>query len=186
MRAKSPIDRELESVVTRTGDEAAFEARARQASSGQQHSVTLLALLLTMSAGIVALVMTSFNDAAVYSKSVEQVLKGGAALKNRRLRVEGNLVHNSLSFRNQPCEYRFKIGKAESTMEVRFPQCVLPDTFRDVPNADVAATVEGKLAPEGYFDATTVLAKCPSKYEMKNGTQVPVGWPSSPASAKVD
>jgi len=43
---------------------------------------------------------------------------------------------------------------------------------------DVGVTVEGKLAAGGGgFDATQVLAKCPSKYEMKerrdHGEQMP-------------
>ena len=32
---------------------------------------------------------------------------------------------------------------------------------------DIGVTVEGKLASNGGFEASQVLAKCPSKYEMK-------------------
>ena len=38
---------------------------------------------------------------------------------------------------------------------------IIPDTFVD--DADVV--VEGSLADGGDFHATTLLAKCPSKYE---------------------
>ena len=62
-------------------------------------------------------------------------------------------------------------------MPVRFAQCVVPDTFRDVPGMDVGVTVEGTLLADNSFEATTVLAKCPSKYEMKErqgrGEQMP-------------
>ena len=85
----------------------------------------------------------------------------------RRLRVEGNLVHGSLERRDQPCEYRFTIKGKEAELPVRFPQCIVPDTFKDVPGMDIGVTVEGKLASGGGFEATQVLAKCPSKYEMK-------------------
>ena len=38
---------------------------------------------------------------------------------------------------------------------------VVPDSFK----AGGQTVVEGKLDPEGTFQATTLLAKCPSKYE---------------------
>jgi cytochrome c-type biogenesis protein CcmE len=42
---------------------------------------------------------------------------------------------------------------------------IIPDTFVD--DADVV--VEGKSLPSGVFAATTLLAKCPSKYEAADG-----------------
>jgi cytochrome c-type biogenesis protein CcmE len=126
-----------------------------------------LVVLLVMAGGIVALVMTSFKDAAVYSKNVDQVMVEGRSLGSRQLRVEGNLVHGSLTRRDQPCEYRFTIKGKDAEMPVRYAKCIVPDTFRDVPGMDVGVTVEGKLGSSGQFEATQVLAKCPSKYEMK-------------------
>jgi cytochrome c-type biogenesis protein CcmE len=53
-------------------------------------------------------------------------------------------------------------------LAVEYPQCVVPDTFRDMPGMDVEVTAEGKLAGSGAtFVATSIMAKCPSKYEMK-------------------
>ena len=55
----------------------------------------------------------------------------------------------------------------------------MPDTFRDVPDIDVGVTVEGELQADDSFEATSVLAKCPSKYEMQqrkeHGEQMPHG-----------
>ena len=42
---------------------------------------------------------------------------------------------------------------------------IIPDTFVD--KADVV--VEGKMRPDGVFVASTLLAKCPSKYESADG-----------------
>ena len=69
--------------------------------------------------------------------------------------------------RETPCEYRFTITKNGVDVPVRFAECVVPDTFRDVPGADVGVTVEGELQADNTFEATSVLAKCPSKYETK-------------------
>ena len=166
----SPLDRELERAVAGAGAKAKSSASAANAAAQPTRprgNVGLLIVLLIMAGGIVALIMTSFKDAAVYAKTVDQVQANRAQLMGRRLRVEGKLVHGTLEKRDEPCEYRFVIKGAEAELPVRFPQCVVPDTFRDMPGIDMGVTVEGKVAAAGGFDATQVLAKCPSKYEMK-------------------
>ena len=132
------------------------------------------------------LVMTSFQDAAVDAMPVDRLVAAKGSLGQRRVRVEGNLVHGSLEKRDQPCEYRFRLAKGGEEVAVRYPQCVVPDTFRDVPGMDVGVTVEGKLGSDGAFDATQVLAKCPSKYEMKDraakGEAMPHGDVAGPGT----
>jgi len=163
----SHIDRELERAIAAPAQGVADGAGLPRAATPAKGNVRLLVVLLVMAGGIVALVMTSFKDAAVYSKNVDQVLAEGRALGGRQLRVEGNLVHGSLTRRDQPCEYRFTIKGKEAELPVSYAKCIVPDTFRDVPGMDVGVTVEGKITAAGHFEATTVLAKCPSKYEMK-------------------
>jgi cytochrome c-type biogenesis protein CcmE len=135
---------------------------------------------LTMVAAAAAtLVLTGMQDNAIYSRPVDQLMAEKAKFLHRPVRAEGNLVHGSLVKRDQPCEYRFSIEKNSVEVPVRFAQCVVPDTFRDVPDTDVGVTVEGELQADGSFEATTVLAKCPSKYEMQQrknrGEQMPHG-----------
>jgi cytochrome c-type biogenesis protein CcmE len=127
------------------------------------------------------------SDALVYSKLVNEVMIKPEAFKGRELRVEGQLKQGSIAFRESPCEYRFVIGKEGKEMPVRFPQCIVPDTFKD--GQGVQVSVQGRLTSEGYFLANKVIAKCPSKYEMqerqKNGEKMPHAMPSaspSPAS----
>jgi len=109
------------------------------------------------------------SDALVYSKLVNEVLVKPEEFKNRELRVEGDLKQGSIQFREQPCEYRFVIGKEGKEMPVRFPQCIVPDTFKD--GLGVQVSVQGRLTNEGYFLANKVIAKCPSKYEMQQRQQ---------------
>jgi len=181
--SSSHLDRELERALAGSGPKGPGVpsqdglGSSRSEAKRPEGNVRLLVVLVVMTAGIVALVMTSFKDAAVYAKNVDQVKAESAALAGRRLRVEGNLVHGSLERRDQPCEYRFTIKGKEAELPVRYGQCVVPDTFRDVPGMDVGVTVEGKLAAGGGFEASQVMAKCPSKYEMKEkkerGEQMP-------------
>ena len=74
-------------------------------------------------------------------------------------------------------KHRTKNG---AVLDVRYPQCVVPDTFRDRPEAEVGVTAEGRLQRDGSFEATQIMAKCPSKYEEKNGKKTPVGMADNP------
>jgi len=139
-----------------------------------------VAVALAMGAAAIAgLVLTGMQSKAIYSKPVDELLAQRDKFVGRPVRAEGNLVHGSLAKRDSPCEYRFTITKNGAELPVRFAQCVVPATFRDVPEMDVGVTVEGELALDGSFEASSVLAKCPSKYEMekrkKDGEQMPHG-----------
>ena len=176
MERMSRLDEELARAVDDTekvsaSSEPDSERPVVQAAPGERSSsrrhLGLLIALLAMGGGILTLVFTSFEGAAIYSKGVDELVSERSKLASRNVRVEGMLVKGSLVRRDQPCEYRFRIAKNGSEVEVRYPQCVVPDTFRDVPGMEVAVTAEGKLASEGHFQASTIFAKCPSKYEMK-------------------
>lgn len=170
------IDQELAKAVEEAEAEVSVPAVAQAAapspSPGKpKRNLGLLIGVLVMTAGVLALVFTSGDQNAIYSVGVEQLLKEQAKYGQRNLRVKGFLVKGSLSRRDQPCEYRFKLEDAEhkqTTLAVHYPQCVVPDTFKDMPGMDVEVTAEGKLGPDAtVFTATSIIAKCPSKYEMK-------------------
>ena len=153
-------------------DESGVEVPARRKRNREAKGAgvgVLLAVGLVMAASaIVAVVLFTMKDSAIYSKPVDALLQDKKKFVGRPVRVEGNLVHGSLVHHDKPCEYDFTITKNGTDLPVKFAQCVVPDTFRDVPGMDVGVTVEGELHADSTFEATTVLAKCPSKYEMKS------------------
>jgi cytochrome c-type biogenesis protein CcmE len=112
---------------------------------------------------------TTAEDAFVYSKLVDEVLGDPGSFQDRPVRVEGDLKQGSIQFREQPCEWRFVLGSKGQEMPVRFPQCVVPDTFKD--GMGLKVTVQGRLSEEGYFAADQVIPRCPSKYEMQQAQQ---------------
>ena len=140
-------------------------------------NIGFLAALLVMAGAILTLVLITSPDAAVYSKGVDELVAEKEKLASRNVRVTGMLVKGTLKHREEPCEYRFQMQKNEAVLPVRFAQCIVPDTFRDMPGMDVEVTAEGKLASDGTFEAAHIMAKCPSKYEMKQraaqGEQAP-------------
>jgi len=105
------------------------------------------------------------QEAFVYSKLVDEVVTHPAEWRDRELRVEGLLTQGSIRFRESPCEWRFTLEKNGHDMGVRYPQCIVPDTFRDGVNLTVV--VQGRLQADGSFLATQVVPRCPSKYEMQ-------------------
>jgi cytochrome c-type biogenesis protein CcmE len=138
----------------------------------------MIVVPLVMVAGaLVGLVLTGMKDNAIYSKPIDQLVAQKAKFAGRPVRAEGTLVHGTLTKRETPCEYRFSIEKNGVAVPVKYAQCIVPDTFRDVAGMDVGVTVEGEILADNSFEATSVLAKCPSKYEMKDraarGEQMP-------------
>jgi cytochrome c-type biogenesis protein CcmE len=129
--------------------------------------IVKVGVVFALLGGALSLLMfgSQASDALVYSKLVNEVLTKPQEFKGRELRVEGDLKQGSIEFREQPCEYRFVIGKEDKQMPVRFPQCIVPDTFKD--GVGLSVSVQGRLTDQGYFLANKVIAKCPSKYEMQ-------------------
>jgi cytochrome c-type biogenesis protein CcmE len=177
----SRVDEELAAAV-RESEEV---AQAQPAPTGPaplirpraKGSVGLLVALLVVGGGILTLIFVSGKNETIYARQVDELLREREKLMGRSVRVEGALKRGSLMRRDQPCEYRFTLAKSGTELPVRFAQCIVPDTFRDMPGMDVMVTAEGTLDPSGHFEASHIMAKCPSKYEMneraKKGESAP-------------
>lgn len=197
----SPADKESvrasASVPAPSPSEGALEVPARRRDRDEDDDpdasrkrLLLLVPLVMAAAAIVALVLVGMQDKGVYSKDVDVLLAEKAKFVGKPVRVEGLLVHGSLVKRETPCEYRFTIEKNNAEIPVRYAKCIVPDTFRDVPGVDVGVTVEGELRADTSLEASAVLAKCPSKYEMKQkaaqGEKMPhAGVGSAPAPSSL-
>lgn len=100
-----------------------------------------------------------------YAYPVEKVLGRSDDYEGRRIRVDGYVARDSISWNRRTMEYDFHVGAnpfAEETVRVRY-RGVAPDTFKN----DAQVTVTGRFRSDGTFEATELLAKCPSKYEAR-------------------
>ena len=79
-------------------------------------------------------------------------------------RINGKVAEGSIVRESTGQDVAFVVTDGEADLPVRY-HGIIPDTFVD--NADVV--VEGRLADDGTFEAHTLLAKCPSKYEAADG-----------------
>jgi len=146
---------------------APAEPRAEPAAPRPRRNTKLVVILLALGVAGMGAVLLSFENATVYSKGVDELLALRQRLIGRTVRVEGTLVRGSLERQERPCAYRFQIAKNGARLAVDYPQCVLPDTLRDLSYTDVDVTAEGKLAESGRFQATRIMTRCPSKYEAR-------------------
>src|SRR5262245_14148357 len=128
-----------------SSDNAGDRASSHTPEGGKMSPGVKIGIVVVLLAGAVGLLLfgSSASDAFVYSKLVDEVMTNPKEFAGRELRVEGLLKPGSIQWREEPCEYRFVIEKNGKELPVQFPQCVVPDTFRD--GMGISVTVQGKL-----------------------------------------
>ena len=130
---------------------------------GESGSGRILLIVVVLVIGLVMLWNTA-DGVFVYSITVDEAVARGAG--PARYRVEGVLREGSIKFREVPCEWLFVLDGHESSLDVRYMSCVVPDTFGDDRVVDVV--VQGRMREWG-FEADEVIVRCPTKYEMREG-----------------
>lgn len=133
--------------------------------------------LIIIAGGLVALAGVSFQQNLVYYMTVGEYLDQSEDLPPQGFRINGRVVPGSVVRSEQGLGVTFDITDGERRMPVSYSK-ELPDTFKG--GAEVV--VEGRVAPDGVFQASFLLAKCPSKYE-KQGEEHPEGVPLEAAPA---
>lgn len=111
---------------------------------------------------VIYVLITGMRDTMVYYYTVSEVAAQQDELTGEPLRVAGHVVPGSIESETSGLMHRFVIHEGGKTMPVVYRD-IVPDTFQD--NAE--AVVEGRLDEDGTFQATFLMAKCPSKYEAE-------------------
>jgi len=114
--------------------------------------------------GTVGYLMASgIKDTGVYfltpSELATRVTKD-PSFYNVGVKMGARVVHGSIQRDVASQTISFKLTDGTQNYPVIY-RGLAPDTFTD----DVDVVVEGRLMPDGTFHATTLLAKCGSKYE---------------------
>jgi cytochrome c-type biogenesis protein CcmE len=121
------------------------------------------AIVVTIIVGTLAwLAVGGINETKTYYKEIKEVVALDDAKRYERLRVGGDVETGSI-VRNGS-EVRFVLTQNELKLPVVYTGTdPLPDTFRD----GSQALADGKMRPDGVFQANKIQAKCASKYEGK-------------------
>ncbi len=104
------------------------------------------------------LVFTAASGSAAYYVTILEAREQGPS--GRNVRISGTIVGESIVWEPRDMLLEFDIVDESGRMSVVY-NGARPDMFRD----QAELVVEGKLSPEGIFEARTIVLKCPSKYE---------------------
>jgi cytochrome c-type biogenesis protein CcmE len=136
----------------------------------------LLLGTLVLGAAVLTVVFSFAESKPMYARSVSEFLR--QPMRDTRVRLQGFLVRGSLCKEEATCNFRFRLtdspseaaGDARPELEVNYAGCIVPDNLRDEPGLEVEVGAEGELCADcAYFEATHLITKCPSKYEMASG-----------------
>jgi cytochrome c-type biogenesis protein CcmE len=104
----------------------------------------------------------SFEESKAYYITVDEYESRKDSLNGKTLKLAGDVLEGSID-RSKP-QMEFVIGANGKSIRVRYVgKAVIPDTFK----SGSKALVEGEIAPDGFFNARTIEAKCASKYEAE-------------------
>lgn len=111
---------------------------------------------------LVWLAMGGISDTKTYYKTITELGQMGSAARNTRLRVGGDVRPGSIVHHGN--QVSFTLHQDAQVLNVVYTgNDPLPDTFKD----NAQALADGRLGPDGVFEANKIQAKCASKYEAK-------------------
>jgi cytochrome c-type biogenesis protein CcmE len=118
------------------------------------------ALVLGVSAFLMA---SSIRETGVYYLTPTELstkLSSDSSFRDAGVKVGARVVPGSIQRLAGGREYAFRVTDGSATLPVLY-RGIAPDTFSD----SVDVVVEGRMGADGTFHATTLLAKCASRYE---------------------
>lgn len=104
------------------------------------------------------------GSAGAYYMTVGELQASAAERQGQTIRVSGNVTDGSIQPRELGDPIRFEVTEGDATIPMVYEGTV-PDIFSD--EAQVIAT--GTMRPDGVFEATELLTKCPSRFEAEQG-----------------
>jgi cytochrome c-type biogenesis protein CcmE len=127
-----------------------------------KRKVKFLAGSVIIVAAIAWLGFSGFDESLAYYKTVDELRAMKDDAYDKRLRVAGNVVADSIV--HSPGNVKFKLEQKGDVISVNYVgKDLLPDTFKN----GAQAMAEGHLSRSGEFQASKIQAKCASKYEAK-------------------
>lgn len=114
------------------------------------------------------LMATSIKDTGMYYLTPSEFaskLTADPAFRNTGIKMGARVVPGTIQRVPGGKEYAFQVTDGAKVFPVVY-RGIAPDTFTD----GVDVVVEGRLASDGTFQATTLLAKCASRYENAPGS----------------
>ena len=109
---------------------------------------------------LISLAYVGFTQSKTYYHTISELGTLHGAALHQRMRVSGNVRAGSIE--RLAGRVNFVLEEQGKSLQISYTgRDPLPDTFKD----GAQALVEGRMTPDGRFNAEQVQAKCASKYE---------------------
>jgi len=132
---------------------------------------------------LLSLAYVGFTQSKTYYHTLTELTTLQGSTLHQRMRVSGNVQTGSIQ--RLAGRVDFVLEEQGKSLNVSYSgRDPLPDTFKD----GAQALVEGRLTPDGRFEADQVQAKCASKYQatpQQPGASGGSGMPSAAAQSTV-
>ncbi len=130
-----------------------------------KNKIKIILISIIFGSMVIYLMFSSLKETTVYYHTVSEVLNKDIHGNPMGIRVSGVVKENSIKKVNESNEYNFSIVDNSTNRELKvFYKGIIPDNFK----SGSPVVVEGKMDyQKNIFYATTILLKCPSKYEKK-------------------
>ena len=106
------------------------------------------------------LLYTGFREGTVYYYTVSELKENTATLKDKEIRVAGQVAEGSMAWDPDSLIVSFTLIDENESLPITY-EGIAPDNLQE--GRDVV--VGGKYHADGIFLADNILTKCPSKYE---------------------
>lgn len=120
-------------------------------------------LVVTIIGLLVWLAMGGISENRTYYKTISELTSMGEQAQGKRLRVGGDVANGSIARHGKEVSFVLHQDASHQLKVVYNGIEPLPDTFKD----GALALADGKMGPNGVFEASKIQAKCASKYEAK-------------------
>ena len=132
----------------------------RTAKAGGKLKFLIGGLLIL--AAIAFVTISSFQNNAIYYLTLKELNTQRASLIGQPIRVNAPLDKSSIQFDDKSLTLKFNLKEDTLVLPVVY-KGVVPDTM----DQGESVVAEGRLGADGVFQASTILVKCPSKYESQ-------------------
>jgi cytochrome c-type biogenesis protein CcmE len=122
---------------------------------------------LVIAAALAYLIYAGASQSVVYFVTPSEL--GAAPVAGKSYRLGGMVMPGTLQWDARSLDLRFTLSDGQASVPVRH-RGAPPDLFAE----KRGAVVEGTWSPDGYFQATTILAKHSEEYKATHGS--PAGY----------
>lgn len=126
--------------------------------------------MIVVALALAFFIFTTFSDktsnAFLYYYTVAEAVEHPEKIGDENVRIGGRVVPGTIARDPENRTVSFTMAdekKKEHRVDVIFNSSITPDTFKD----ESEVLVEGKFTSRGAFEAETLFAKCPSRYESE-------------------